>query len=73
MDGNGWGQVVQGTVINGLERKEYMRELGVKQRCQLEKSPDLLLESEGDFWLESSCSGKASHYPACIFLKRSSP
>lgn len=47
--------------------------LGVRQRFWFEKSPDLPLASEAGFWLENSCSGEASHHPACRVLWRPWP
>lgn len=69
----------QGTAAKGAEEEEMnirdilKRDRGVRQRYRSEKSPDLPLASEADFWLESSCSGKASHRPVCRLLRRPCP
>lgn len=67
----------QGTLVNGLKRKTWVLET-FWSRCWVwgkgsEKSPDLPLASEAGFWLESSCSGEASHHPACRVLRRPWP
>lgn len=70
----GAGNSSQGAGEKEVDVRDILKqELGMRQRYQFEKSPDLPLASEADFWLESSCSGKAFHRPGGRFLRRPSP
>lgn len=73
MELGGAGNSSQGAGEREMDVRHCKTGAGVRQRYQFEKLPDLALASEADFWLESSCSGKASHYPACRFLRRPFP